>query len=466
VSTVWSNAPNSSINSTFDSVFSSPINPFTQYPQFQRRSQGHNRSVSESSIYNTNTNYNTTAASTINNYLPNYAYINYTQLAPQSSFYWAPTLDTLSDEITPIAPSAAASFEDLSYPDISEPTSTMSKYLTSANPVIQLCRNQPLPIAPHQRRHFWWDVRNLREWSTFNLATIKSIPGFANLLNIPVPASGLVEPLILPSRCKPVDATALKLLVKEFFAAKINATMPICQSSQRHMTMRACREQDAADFISQYEDSANSNAMPTCGQMMGGGGLDGFGGLAGKTRLVGVVKSFNTWNSQMRAGSGPEKVKYLDGLAHLQRCMRDASVRYGYLITETELVCVRLGTEDTPFFGLLELSPSIRLTEHRDSNEDGAGDADEDKPVLTACQALWYMHMLAKETPPHGQCKCKVHVGLPGELTRKKVVDGGADKWIPPVQDKEKRDAKRLRGWALPADKFNRVREGGIMKKR
>lgn len=151
----------------------------------------------------------------------------------------------------------------------------------------------------------------------------------------------------------------------------------------------------------------------------------------------------------MRHEVGQKKVLYLAGLAHLQRVMRDHSCRYGFLITEIELVCVRAGTEsydEAPYFGFLELSPAIRT---------GATEG------MTACMALWFLNYLAKDQPLPGQHSWRVDVGPPAGMTRMKTRPEGRDEWIPAMQKGEMRNAKTVRGWVNPADPFHRGKEGG-----
>ena len=114
-------------------------------------------------------------------------------------------------------------------------------------------------------------------------------------------------------------------------------------------------------------------------------------------------------------------------------------------MTEIELVCFRLGTEDIPYFGFLEVAATIELSA---------------KEGLTACLALWYLHMLAKDEPLPGQLGWKVEVGPPADLTRSKVLEK-KDAWIREPQVGEKRGAKRMRGWVMPSDPLNRKMEGG-----
>jgi len=174
----------------------------------------------------------------------------------------------------------------------------------------------------------------------------------------------------------------------------------------------------------------------------------------------------------MRSSSSPaRKVDYLSGLAHLQKCMRDHSCRYGFIITEIELVCVRAGCDESgnPWFGVLEVGEAVELKTAGDKTGAGNGTPEPDEAELTVSLALYYLLMLAKATPLPGQASGFMDVGGPGAMTRQRVLptDGhdterkgdGRDKWIPEPQVGEKRDAKRVRGWVWPADPWHK-REG------
>jgi hypothetical protein len=119
--------------------------------------------------------------------------------------------------------------------------------------------------------------------------------------------------------------------------------------------------------------------------------------------------------------------------------MREHSCRYGFIMTEIELVCVRAGTDSIPYFGFPRTRP-----DHRDEDANG----------LTACLALWYLHMVAKEQPLLGALLAigRRRAGRDDEATL-----SGKDAWIPEPQVGEKRDAKRP-GGVMPSDRGIRGR--------
>ena len=172
----------------------------------------------------------------------------------------------------------------------------------------------------------------------------------------------------------------------------------------------------------------------------------------------------------MRGESPPKQVLYLQGLAHLHRVMREHGCRYGFIMTEIELLCVRCGgpsdaaTVDPttvnaqtgiPIFGYLEVSAPISLSTSGINPATG-------EIQMTAGLALWYLHMLAKENPFDGMGTWRMEVGGPAALTRQNFLE--KDTWIPKPNMSEKRDAKRVRGWVWPEEPLSK-RECGKGKR-
>jgi hypothetical protein len=180
-----------------------------------------------------------------------------------------------------------------------------------------------------------------------------------------------------------------------------------------------------------------------------------FGGKP-TARVVGLVKSFDRFNTGMRVEGNVKRVEYLRGLAHLHHAMREHGCRYGFILTEIELVFVRNGTETTPHFGYLEVG-SVQLA---NANPDGVVDggdvvpADLDQVQMTACLALWGLCMLAGDEPMPGNAHWRAEIGAPAEGTRRKALP--RDDWMPQPQLAEKREAKRSRGWVWPEDAIGR----------
>ncbi|KZF22505.1 hypothetical protein L228DRAFT_127556 [Xylona heveae TC161] len=345
--------------------------------------------------------------------------------------------------VAPVAPSQRVSYQEYSLPTELQyhpaastmSTTTLLDFLTAPNPTPSLVR-QINTLMRGDNTHFWWDIRNLRSWADFTLQTIESIPDFPQLLRTEIARTALPTPRYDPGHLQPENESVLHDLCNDFYATKVNSAIKVAQG-QPHVCMRAEKPREGRrqpEFISSYQHDHHNQ--------------DFYYG-DGRGRVVGLVKSFDRWNTGMRVDKPHRQVEYLQGLSHLHRHMREHSCRYGFIVTEIELVCVRAGTTNKPYFGFLELSRPIPIELH------GRGE-------LTACLALWYLHMLAKEVPLNGQVGAKMHVGPPGALTRQNCLE--KDGWIPAPQVGEKRMAKRIRGWVFPEEPLHR-REHGIKKR-
>ncbi|MCJ1410197.1 hypothetical protein MMC19_004282 [Ptychographa xylographoides] len=410
----------SSISPGVNSAIASPI---TLTPSFQRRlNLGHSRSSSAGSIDDAT--------------LGRYGYPYRGQPSYVTGGYYSPSVIPGSSIYMPPSPVLRASHlpyelpEELQFDAPDEATLTLNEYLRQPNPQPSIVRQVNKVLGSGVHSNFWWDVRNLRAWDDFNLENILEIPSFPDFLSLPVNASAFPNTHVAGSRLHPESEVQLAEVVRDHYMVKVNAASKITINAFRYVAMRVGKERDGPHFVSNYQDDAE---MTLSGN--------------GRGRVVGLVKSYERWNTGMRAEAPHKKVVYLKGLAHLHGCMREHQCRYGWIMTETELVCVRAMTDDndTPYYGALELSPAIEIR-----TQEG----------LTATLALWYLHMLAKNDPLPGQSGWRLNVQAPAAMTRTHVMDE-KDEWIPTPQQGEKRDAKRTRGWALPGDPWNRRKEGG-----
>ncbi|ORY14254.1 hypothetical protein BCR34DRAFT_623387 [Clohesyomyces aquaticus] len=334
------------------------------------------------------------------------------------------------------------------------PTSSLLEYLTCPNPSPALVR-RVTSIGRGMHSHFWWDIRNIRSWADFNISTVTSIPGVLPLLEVPVNASWLPE--TGRPNLQPENETALHDICNNYYATKVNAALKVALGFDKHMTMRAIKPlpsvRQQPEFVSNYQSDYEKTI---------------YGDSRG--RVVGLVKVYDQWNTGMRGESPPKQVLYLQGLAHLHRVMREHGCRYGFIMTEIELLCVRCGgpsdaaTVDPttvnaqtgiPIFGYLEVSAPIRLSTHGIHPETGG-------IQMTAGIALWYLHMLAKESPFEGMGTWRMEVGGPAALTRQNCLE--KDAWIPKPNMSEKREAKRVRGWVFPEEPLSK-RECGRGKR-
>jgi len=315
-------------------------------------------------------------------------------------------------------------------------TSTLLDYLTSANPTPALVLQKP-EHSQLQNTHFWFDVRNLRSWSNFNVGTIAATPGLLQLLQCPVNASAL--PVPSKNNNNPNTVHRLHDLCRDFHSVKVNAALKVAQG-EKHMVMRSLTfgrgDRQQAEFVSNYQ----SDTAKTI-----------FGN--GRGRVVGLIRCFDEWNTGMRSESPSQRIRYLQGLADVHRFMREHGCRYGFLMTEIELVCVRCGGEpdenNVPYFGFLELSIPIQMATHCSIPTNNSSNLQ-----MTATLALFYLHMLAKESPLPGQYGWKMEIGAPTAVTRKRHLE--RDDWMPKPSVKEKRDALSRRGWFWPDEAFSR----------
>ena len=343
-------------------------------------------------------------------------------------------------------------------------------YLTEPTQPINLVRQLTLPTGRGMHNYFWWDIRNLRSWESFSLATISTIPGLLDLLNLSVDITAFPQGPSAITTVTPASEADLASMITKIYFPKVNAAIQLSQGSTS---------------LSLYLAPSSSDRSPGAPHFLANYPHDGERTLSGlpRGRVVGIVKSFDRWNTGMRREGPARKVDYLKGLSHLQKCMRDHSCRYGFILTEIELVCVRAGCDKNgqPYFGYLEISEAIatktamRPSTSSDSEYPGATPEAQEMPI-TVTLALYYLLMLAKSTPLPGQPSSFMDVGGPGALTRQRVWSGtdvdeeergkeGKDKWIPEPQMGEKRDAKRARGWIWPQDPWHK-REGlGVVKR-
>lgn len=356
-----------------------------------------------------------------------------------------PEPQTVSQPVQPLQPSAL------------QPANTTSllNYLTCNNPTPSLVRNISFPLRDPHARHFWWDVRQIRPWTAFNTSTLMSLSSgaAAGLLTCPVPETFLPTPL--SSQRHPETETALHAIYASWYLPKLNAALALSSNRPLQLSVpsksgpHATRDTEQM-FVATIPGDASAAAI--------------FGGKP-SARVVGLVKSFDRFNTGMRVEGNVKKVEYLRGLAHLHHVMREHGCRYGFILTEIELVIVRNGLEGTPHFGFLEVTScqlatvaasDINLEDY--TEEDESGNKTYNVP-MTACLALWGLCMLASDEPlPQGHASWRAEIGAPAEGTRRKALP--RDSWMPQPQLAEKRESKRSRGWVWPEDAIGRKELG------
>ncbi|GAB7350525.1 hypothetical protein MBLNU459_g1114t1 [Dothideomycetes sp. NU459] len=343
-----------------------------------------------------------------------------------------------------VAPDPCQLPKELLYdPTLDTPRTSILEYLTSPNPSPSLVHRVHQP-AQGQNTHFWYDVRNLRSWSDFNTTTIANIPDFLRLLELPeIPVTALPVPPRVDTT--PESQAQLHELCRDYFAVKVNAALKVTQG-QHPMVLRSLHSSGPTtggtrqhpEFLSNCTTDTEKTIASNSGQ---------------RGRIVGIVKCYDQWNSGMRAESPARKVNYLSGLAQLHLFMREHGCRYGFIMTEIELVCVRYGGDGgdaIPNFGFLELSDPIRLCTHGATRTNALG---QGSLQMTALLALLWLHVLAKNQMV-GQQDWRLDVGGPAAVTRHKHLP--RDDWMPKPNLSETRMAKRNRGWVWPDEPLSK----------
>ncbi|WYZ42733.1 hypothetical protein EsH8_VI_000432 [Colletotrichum jinshuiense] len=327
------------------------------------------------------------------------------------------------------------------------PSTTLLTYLTGPNPAPSLVRTISFPLRDPNTKHFWWDVRQIRPWTAFSASSVLSLPGAAALLNCPVPAPLLPGPA--PAARHPENEAALHAIYASHYLPKLNAALAISSTRPMQLSVPAASSSSSAGAKNPDLLFAASPA----GEPASAAAI--FGGKP-TARVVGLVRSFDRFNTGMRVEGNVKRVEYLRGLAALHHAMREHGCRYGFVLTEIELVVVRNGADAVPDFGFLEVA-SVQLGAV--AGEGAAGCEDGEIP-LTACLALWGLCMMAGDDTPRGRAVAhwRAEIGAPAEGTRRKALP--RDEWMPKPQLAEKREAKRARGWVMPEDPVGRKELG------
>lgn len=388
---------------------------------------------------------------------------------PQPDNFLYPPQQPLQYAPRAASPLAAAAAAAPITPAALMPTTNLYAHLTAPNPAPSLVRTLSFPLRDPNTRHFWWDIRQVRPWNSFTASTILSFPGAAACLSVPVSTALLPPPPQVGQR-HPETEQALHTIYAQHYLPRINAALAVCSTRPLRLSVPGYARKGAAMnqtlgmqtdcmFVATPADSTTAESAAML-----------FGGKP-TARVVGLVKSFDRFNTGMRVEGNVKKVEYLRGLAHLHHAMREHGCRYGFILTEIELVVVRNSEErGAPWFGYLEVA-SVQLAKHA-SSENGQTPAlpeDPSQVPLTACLALWGLLLLAGDEPMPEQAHWKAEIGAPAEGTRRKVAPMARDSWMPQPQLAEKREAKRSRGWVWPEDPISRreigkrgVRYGGI----
>ena len=298
-----------------------------------------------------------------------------------------------------------------------EPHTTLLDYLTTRNPLIP----GPMESANLRRRNakspdyafIWWDVRNIRSWNGFNLNAILATPDLERLLNTPVPQSFLADAYLEDEVLQQGDRTAFLTIVRNYFCTKVTSALQTATGGQSLAMVLGSDIGSSCDMAGLYQ----SRSRP-----------------GGQIRVAGFVKSCREWNSMMQAGGDERRREYLQVLSQLQRYMRDHNTRYGYILTEQELVCVRAATdgENRPIFGCLDIAAPIQWNQHSQNR-------------VSICLGLWFLHLMAKRDPLPNWAGWEIKVPPAEECSRQYCLD--KDPWVPEPKRDEVELARVKRGW-------------------
>jgi hypothetical protein len=227
---------------------------------------------------------------------------------PCRSLYQMPTpMDIIQNQYTQILPATKT---------------TLLQYLSLRNPALALV--SPENIQPSVSDPYWWfDVRNVRPWSNFTLETMLDMPELRTLLQSEVPWDDLPTPHRVG--LKPLEPEHVHLAHRDHYATKLNTALK-ASSTQSNLQIRSNENGIpliSADFVSSVSTDPS-----------------------GGSRVVGIVLCYAQRDSSMRNGNPILRVEYLRGLARLQHALREHGCRYGFIIAEIELVCVRYGGDE------------------------------------------------------------------------------------------------------------------------
>ncbi|KAK1755306.1 hypothetical protein QBC47DRAFT_423415 [Echria macrotheca] len=354
-------------------------------------------------------------------------------------------------QYAPRAPSPLAAAAPIT-PDLT-PSTTLYSYLTSANPAPSLVRTISFPLRDPHTKHFWWDVRQVRPWTGFTASSILSLPGAAACLSMPVSSALLPTPMT--TQRHPETEQALHSIYASYYLPKLNNALALVSPRPLQLSVPS---KSATAAVAPNNSGMATDCMfvaNIAGEAASAAAI--FGGKP-TARVVGLVKSFDRFNTGMRVEGNVKRVEYLRGLAHLHHAMREHGCRYGFILTEIELVYVRNGTEGTPHFGFLEVGSVQLASASPDGDSMASAPSDPEEAQMTACLALWGLCMLAYDEPANGHAHWRSEIGAPAEGTRRKAM--ARDNWMPQPQLAEKREAKRSRGWVWPEDAIGRKELG------
>jgi hypothetical protein len=176
---------------------------------------------------------------------------------------------------------------------VSAKKTTLLQYLSLPNPALGVVPQKNIPWSGPDP-YWWFDVRNVRPWSAFNLETMLDMAELRTLLRSGILCDDLPTPH--PVCLKPFKPEHVHLAHRDHHAVKLNAALK-ATSTQPNLRIRSNEAGTpliSADFLSSVSTSPS-----------------------GGNHVVGIVLCYAQWDSSMRHGNPILQVQYLHGLARL-----------------------------------------------------------------------------------------------------------------------------------------------------
>lgn len=251
-------------------------------------------------------------------------------------------------------------------------------FLQAGPPALTLGRT----CRPHNTRNPKYgagDITDVRVWANFNLARI--LAEYRPLLNAtriqrdPMPASQ-PEPIITETS------------VRQRFALYLH---PRVRRALRHGFEQLHRQQNLPPGRHTEVSLAEGNQARTPGTYTPD--VAYFSTNLRPTnrpnRATGDIKPSYNWDTRFQKGLHNEPLEFKQALSQVNWYMRQQNTRYGFILTDRELVAIRR----RDVHGSLELSESIPwATTHGTAAN----------PRLTVMLGLWYLGMLASDNQGWG----------------------------------------------------------------
>ncbi|RKF65620.1 putative sialidase protein [Erysiphe neolycopersici] len=285
-------------------------------------------------------------------------------------------------------------------------------------------------ISDTSIKYSWTDIGQIREWESFSLEEFSKINSLQHLLERDLPKSSLPTPVI---SCCTSDHNG------EYFAAKINTALSQFQE-HRYLKMQVHKDEKTNEeiFLSSCDGYASSDEK--------------------QDRIVGLRKHLNGWDLiwGKNAAKLKQELDYLESLAQLHYYLREYGCRYGYILTDDNLVVVRHGVEKTPNFGFLEtkifpLNPSRRPSLDENGEPSECLNPRMKKGLVQegpALLALWYLHMLARDITIPGNASWDIDTDSYSDKSKHMFLTRDTD--LLKILDADVRRAKRRKRWTTP----------------